>query len=186
LSALEIEVKIRFADAGAARSAITAAGGIETRGRHFEDNRVYDTPGSDLRDRGALLRVRETSDGGGVVTFKEKVESDLRAKVRREYEAEVRPAATFGEILQKAGFVPTYHYQKYRTVFRLDGAVIDLDETPMGCFVEIEAAASLIESVAKRLGARAEEFIVDDYRTIYHAWLADRGRPPSDMVFQDT
>jgi len=80
---LEIEVKIRFADAEAARRAILAAGGVERRARHFEENRLLDTASGDLVLRSALLRVRRTGDGLGVLTWKEKVVSEVKGDVRR-------------------------------------------------------------------------------------------------------
>jgi len=180
---LEIEVKIRFEGAEAARRAILAAGGAETRARHFEDNRILDTPAGDLATRQALLRVRSTSDGRGFVTFKEKVATDVRAKVRIERESEVSSADAIAAILEGAGFVTTYRYQKYRTVFRLGRATVDLDETPMGCFIEIEAERDAILEAASRLGAKESEFLVEDYRTLYHDWLREKGLPLSDMLF---
>jgi len=86
---------------------------------------------------------------------------------------------------ERAGFVSTYRYQKYRTMFRLGDATIDLDETPMGCFIEIEAPAAALASAAARLGAKESEFLVEDYRTLYREWLDARGLPPSDMIFED-
>lgn len=183
---LEIEVKIRFDGPEAARKAILAAGGVETRPRHFEENRIFDTPAGELVARSALLRVRETGDGEGVLTWKEKVASEARAKVRLEWETKVASPGTLVTILERAGFVVIYRYQKYRTVFELGGATIDLDETPMGCFIEIEAPAERIPVIAARLEAKESEFIVEDYRTLYREWLAERGREFGDMVFTDS
>lgn len=185
VEALEVEVKIRFEKPEAARRAILAATGVEKRSRYFEENRIFDTPGRDLAARGALLRIRCTSDGEGLLTFKEKVESEVRAKVRKEWEVRIDSPETLATVLTRAGFVTTYTYQKYRTVFRIGEAVVDLDETPMGCFVEIEGSPDSIREAAARLGARQSDFLVEDYRTIYHAWLAERGLPPADMVFPD-
>jgi len=185
VEALEVEIKIRFGDAESARRAILAAGGIETRPRHFEDNRLFDTPAGDLVARQALLRVRETSDGVGVLTFKEKVAGETRAKVRREWEVRVASPADLAAILERCGFVGTYRYQKYRTEFSVEGATVDLDETPMGCFVEIEAPMERLAALAASLGARDGDRLVEDYRSLYHAWLAERGLPPADMVFTD-
>jgi predicted adenylyl cyclase CyaB len=183
VSGLEIEVKIRFGGAEAARRAILAAGGVEVRARHVEDNRIYDTPAGDLAARSALLRVRAAGDGRGFVTFKEKVASDVHAKVRAEVEVEVSSADAMAAILEAAGWVPVYRYQKHRTVFRMSGAAVDLDETPIGCFVEIEASPEELRSAAARLGAGEDAFIVDDYRALHLRWLEERGLPRGDMVF---
>jgi adenylate cyclase class 2 len=182
---LEIEVKVRYPDAASARRAIVEAGGRERRARHFEENFVLDTAAGDLVARSALLRVRRSSDGEGFLTFKEKVVSEVKAKVRREWETRIERPEVLVTILERAGFLTVYRYQKYRTVFALDGATIDLDETPMGCFIEIEAAAEAIPIAAARLGVAESDFIVEDYRTLYRDWLEARGRPFADMVFED-
>jgi predicted adenylyl cyclase CyaB len=182
---LEIEVKVRYPDAASALRAIVAAGGRESRARHFEENFVLDTVAGDLVARSALLRVRRSSDGEGFLTFKEKVVSEVNAKVRREWETRIEKPEVLLTILEGAGFVIVYRYQKYRTVFALEGATVDLDETPMGCFIEIEAAAEAIPIAAARLGVAESEFIVEDYRALYREWLEARGRPFADMVFED-
>ncbi len=183
---IEREVKIRFADPTKAREAIVRAGGVESRARAFEDNRIFDNPERALAARGSLLRVRSTMGGGGRLTFKEKVESRSRAKVRREWEVVVEPAAVLAEILSRSGFSVVYRYQKYRTTFRIEDCLVELDETPIGCFVEIEGPEPAIFHVASRLGAATEDLISDDYRTLHLAWLEERGLPPGDMVFPDT
>jgi adenylate cyclase class 2 len=182
---LEIEVKLRFPGVEEALAAVEAAGAVEVRGRYFEDNRIFDNSRGELRERGALLRVRSASDGRGLLTYKEKVESQLRAKVRREWESPLPEPGTFAGILERAGFVAVYRYQKYRTVFRLGETTLEIDETPMGCFVEIEGSEKSVPIVAARMGASESDFIVDDYRTLYLAWLEERGLPPGDMVFPD-
>lgn len=183
---LEIEVKVRMKEgAGAARQALLAVGAVEVRARHFEENRILDTPGFALASRAALLRIRSTSDGQDVLTFKEKVGDDTRAKIRREWETRVGSASVLGAILERAGFVPTYRYQKHRTVYRLGEAVLDLDETPMGCFLEIEGSETSIAETMRRLGLGDADRIVEDYRTLWHAWLAGRGLPPADMLFPE-
>lgn len=182
---LETEVKIRLGSAAQARRAILEAGGVEARKRHFEDNRIFDNPGRSLTDRGALLRVRATSDGGGRLTYKEKVETAERVKIRREWETEADPPEIMARILEMTGFQVIYRYQKYRTVFRLGEAAIELDETPMGCFVEIEGPRAAIPEIAALLGVGEEGFITEDYRTLHLAWLEERGLPPGDMVFPE-
>lgn len=187
---LEIEVKLRMVSAGEARRRIESAGGRVIRDRHFEDNRIFDNPQRTLSARGALLRVRSTTDGGGRLTYKEKLgegeePAGFRAKVRREWEAEAQPPETAAQILAMTGFQVIYRYQKYRTVFRLEECAVELDETPIGCFVEIEGPRARILRVAELLGVTVEEFITEDYRSLHLAWLEERGLPPGDMVFKE-
>lgn len=183
MSRLEIEVKLRFGSPEEARKAIVAAGGVEKRSRHFEENRIYDASDGCLVRRQALLRLRATSDGQAWLTFKERVESSVHAKVREETEVSVASAVPLAAILEKLGFVTIYRYEKYRTVFEMSGAIVDLDETPMGCFVEIEAAEGRLEEVVSALGADPAEAITGDYRSLYKSWLEERGLPLEDMVF---
>jgi len=183
LSHLEIEVKLRFETAAAARSAILNAGGVEKRSRHFERNRIFDTPAGDLVSRLVLLRLRSTSDGRAWLTYKEKVASEIRAKVREETEIEVSSAENLAAVLGKLGFVTIYTYEKHRTVFEMDGATVDLDETPMGCFVEVEAPADRLEAIVSALGADPAGALTEDYRTLYKIYLEERGLPFTDMVF---
>ncbi len=182
---IEREVKIRFADPAKARGAIEAAGGVERHSRSFEDNRIFDNPSRSLASKSALLRVRATAGGQGRLTFKEKVATESRAKVRREWEVAVEEPGVLAEILSRAGFEVVYRYQKYRTTFRIEDCLVELDETPIGCFVEIEGPEPSIFSIAARLGAGGEDLIKEDYRSLHLAWLEERGLPPGDMVFQD-
>lgn len=182
---IETEVKIAFASAKAARDAILAAGGVERRARYFEDNRIFDNPARDLSARSALLRVRETSDGRGRLTYKEKIPGPARSKVRREWEVSVEPAKVLAEILAGAGFGVIYRYQKYRTGFRIADCAVELDETPIGCFVEVEGPDESIHRIASELGAPPAEICTEDYRSLHMAWLESRGLPAGDMVFPE-
>jgi len=54
-----------------------------------------------------------------------------------------------------------FRYEKYRTTFRLpdsnawaNGLLIELDETPIGTFVELEGPAAAIDRAAEELGLR--------------------------------
>ncbi len=182
---IEREVKIRFADPAKARSAIEAAGGVESRSRSFEDNRIFDSPSRSHASKRSLLRVRAVAGGQGRLTLKEKVDTESRAKVRREWEITVEAPGALAEIFSRVGFEVTYRYQKYRTSFRIEDCLVELDETPIGCFVEIEGPEPSIFDIATRLGAGEEDLIAEDYRSLHLAWLEERRLPPGDMVFQD-
>ena len=54
-------------------------------------------------------------------------------------------------ILVGLGFRPCYRYQKYRTLFAVGELQVCLDETPIGCFVELEGAPEAIDRAAERL-----------------------------------
>ena len=111
------------------------------------------------------------------------MESDLNAKVRKETETRIQSPTDLVRILEGLGFVTIYQYQKYRTVFRLGQATLDLDETPIGCFVEVEGSPDAIESSMSAMGMKDSTRIVENYRTLHMNWLEERELPKGPMLF---
>ena len=184
---LEREVKIRFASAEEARAAVAAVGAQPLRARRLQDDHLLDTPEGRLRDERSTLRVRLERRPGGpagdTVTFKGPPRADVM-KVREELETGVGDGALLLRVLERAGFRVWFRYQKHREEFTCAGAVVAIDETPCGVFVEIEGARSCVQQVANALGRTPDDYIVASYRTLYEADCARRGRPVADMVFE--
>ena len=67
--------------------------------------------------------------------------------------------------------VVCFEYGKYREKFDLAGAddsvEVCIDETPVGCFVEIEGSAASIEKVALDMGWSPDRYIVRNYVDLY-------------------
>ena len=191
-SRLEVEVKLGFPTIAEAMSRLARLPAVLERARRLERNEVFDTPDRSLSAAARLLRLREV-DGLGLLTWKEPSAADvtpgLRAKVRHEIETEVSSPAAFREILQRLGYVVVYRYEKYRSDLAWQdpetekSLAISLDETPIGVYVELEGPKESIDRAAGRMGLGEEEYILDDYRSLHHAWLAARGLPGADMVF---
>ena len=179
----EIEVKLPYASVADARRALTAIGAETVRERHFEDNALFDRNG-ELKDSKRLVRVRRV-DGEAWVTFKGPTgEEPGRHRVRVEHETAVGDGAVMHRILDGVGFAVSYRYQKYRTLFRLGELVICLDETPIGCFVELEGAPDDIDSAAAALGFSSGDYITASYREL-HREEREAGRYAGrDMVFE--
>ena len=194
----EIEVKLRVTDLHATARAIKALGAI-SHGRVFEQNTLYDTPRSDLRRRGWLLRVRmETSAKPGasigrirrvLLTSKAPMRQahgtrkSPRYKERAERELVADPSRDWPASLAALGFKPSFRYEKYRTSFRLRGLHMDLDETPVGVFLELEGQPRAIDRVARALGYTPADYIRGTYWDVYAADCRLRGREPKNMVF---
>ena len=95
-------------------------------------------------------------------------------------------------ILQAMGLVKVWRYEKYRSYFGWTdpgcGATLSiaLDETPIGVFLELEGEKQAIDAAAARMGFVEAEYVLEDYRSLHLAWLAARGLPPSDLVFDAT
>jgi len=175
---LEIEVKIRVAAAETWRHRLAACGAEAVAPRQLERDQVYDTPAGDLGGRGMLLRLRRCGDAC-VLTLKEPPPAnDPAFKVRRETEVQVSDFTAMERVLLAVGLQPRFAYEKYRETFALDGALVLLDETPIGTFLEIEGEPGAIDRAAARLGFSRSDYLRDSYRSLF---LLAGGR--GDMLF---
>jgi adenylate cyclase, class 2 len=190
----EIEVKLPVRDVAEMARRLRRMGAAD-RGRVFEQNTLYDTPDAGFRRNGRLLRVRvETSAKARrrvVLTSKAPAppvrgRSSQRAprhKERLEREVGVRDPRSVVHQLRVIGLRPSFCYEKYRTSLRLAGLHLDLDETPVGNFLELEGRPAVIDRVARALGYNSRDYIRATYWDLYIADCRRRGRPPQNMVF---
>jgi len=185
---LEIEVKLRVIDGDDAMTRLARLPATLVERRGFEHNEIFDTGDGALKAVSRLLRLRVT-DERSLLTFKEKVESELHAKVRSEVETEVASPEAVRLILRGLGMAPVYRYQKYRSYHAWtdpesgEGLSISVDETPIGVYVELEGPKPAIDAAAGKMGYTEKDYILDDYRTLHLAWLDQRGLPHGDLVF---
>ncbi len=179
---VEIEVKLRIGKTADVESRLRLLGAYLESGRSLEDDILYDFPDRRLTRAGQLLRLRRRPDGA-LVTFKEPMEADGGAKVRREIETRLDSSEVMVGIFTALGMTPVWRYQKYRTTYRLGGLHALVDELPIGNFLELEGPKAEIDRWAGALGFRAEDYLADTYRDLYEAWVAERGVPEGDMVF---
>lgn len=175
---LEREAKLRVADAAAARRAVEVLGARLRRARHFEDNLLLDDTSGSLALRGTALRLRRT-EGRAVLTFKgPRQEDGSGVKIRSEIEFEVADGDEAQALLSALGFLPAFRYQKFREVWDWKDAEIDVDETPLGTFLEIEGPSATIAEAAQVLGLVPSDYVLESYPALYRA-AGGRG----DMVF---
>ena len=178
---VEHEIKLPFDTVDAARHAVSAAGGRLDVPRRLIDDRLFDTEDGRLGGRGGTLRVRR--DGtGGFITFKGPVQPGA-VKSREEIETSVGSADVAETIVLALGFRRVFHAEKYREEYLIGNARVTIDETPIGVFVEIEAAPALIDVTAARLGRGRDDYRLDSYPSLYVAWCRARGLTPGDMTF---
>ncbi len=181
---LEREIKLRFASAEAARSAIQQLGATSLRPRRLQADAVFDTPDRTLSSQGEVLRVR-VEEGSDSVTFKHPA-AHPTMKLREEFETEVGDGALLITILTKLGFEIVFRYEKYREEFAHDDVIVAIDETPVGTFVEIEGSDAGIMATAALLGRGPGDFVVDSYRALFVRACLESGVKPTDMVFPST
>jgi adenylate cyclase, class 2 len=180
-------------------------------GRVHEWNVLFDTPQGDLARRGQLLRIRtETPKAKSkarkaalpkrvLLTFKRPIaaegapsttsQENHRHKVREELELDVSDAAVLTKIFEGLGMRGWFRYEKRRTTFRLPksswakGLLIELDETPIGTFVELEGPPTAIDRAAKVLGFSKQDYILQNYVALYVEDCRKHCTEPKDMVF---
>jgi adenylate cyclase class 2 len=181
-------------------------------GRVHEENLIFDTPEGGLAKHGQLLRVRtetpelaKKSQGQKaarvVLTFKRPPEGvparfgeaggGHRHKVREEIEVEVADSGPLTKIFEGLGMRGWFRYEKYRTTFKLGaakkwaaGLLVEVDETPIGAFVELEGPGEAIDRAAQEFGYSKKDYVVRSYLSLYLDDCRRRGEQPSDMVFQ--
>ena len=113
-----------------------------------------------------------------------------RHKVREEIEVEIADAEVMSKIFLGLGMKGWFRYEKYRTTYALPGSarwakglLIELDETPIGAFVELEGPPGAIDQAASRLGFSHGDYILKTYLQLYIEDCRRRGAEPRDMVF---
>jgi adenylate cyclase class 2 len=160
--------------------------------RHLEDNFLFDHKEGFLANERMLLRLRIMAspeppfkERKALLTFKGVPEVSDGVKKREEIECEVKESDNFKFILFKLGFEITFRYQKYRTVYRLQNAGLDIciDETPIGSFLELEGEILRIHEVASKLGYNRDDYITQSYATLYYRWCQKMGSTEPYMVF---
>jgi len=211
---IEIKLKISDVKALKRRLKRLAARTIASgTGRVHEWNVIFDTPQGDLAKHGQLLRIRtETPESKSkasraaarhrfVLTYKRPLDAPSQAsgnaqeshrhKVREEIELEISDAGVLTKIFEGLGLRRWFRYEKYRTTFRLPaasswakGLLIELDETPIGTFVELEGPPSAIDRAAQELGFSVRDHIVNTYLGLYIEECRRQGKQPKDMVFE--
>jgi len=180
----EVEVKLRMADPRSAAALLLGHDFRVIHERAFESNMLFDTPERALRAERRLLRVREF---GGVATLTYKGTPETgRHKSREELETDVSDAETLRLMLGRLGYVPFFRYEKYRAIFHRPGepaGLAVLDETPIGCWVELEGAPDWIDANAARLGFSPDQYITESYGALWLSYCREHGLNSTDMVF---
>lgn len=181
---LEREVKARVADLEACRLALRGAGAEPVEGPHVEDDLVLDDENGSLRARDLLLRVRRKLGAdrrGGIVTFKGPARIERGIRLREEIETSVADVEAVLAVLAHLGWAPSFRYQKRRSLHRLGDALVALDETPLGPFVEVEGSDEAIAHAASLLGLDEREFLTESYPDL---WRREHGPSPPPMLLE--
>jgi adenylate cyclase class 2 len=181
---LEQEAKFRLASAEEGVSKLAALGADVAKPRHFEANILYDFRDERISKRDEALRLRRVDDEAWL-TWKGPQHGSGRIKRRRELETRVDDGDAVEGILDALGAEECFRYEKYRACYRLQGALLTLDETPIGVFLEIEATPELIAELASELGLTMADAISLSYPRLYERYRLEIPDAPRFMVFPE-
>jgi adenylate cyclase class 2 len=178
----EVEIKFRVDDQRTLTRRLRAAGFRQVTRRTREQNTLYDLPGSPLRKRGELFRLRKYGTGW-LLTHKAKSKV-TRYKTRVETETKIADGDKLEKILLALGYAPTFRYEKYRAEWSDGQGHVVVDETPIGWYGEIEGPGSWIDRTAQRLGIDRKSYITQSYAELFFAWKRQTRSRASEMTFQ--
>ena len=201
--ASEREIKLRVSNVQGIKAALArllAEPCGSGNGRVHEWNTIFDTARQDLAKKGQLLRIRKETRAGEsekvrfILTFKQPSDAERDGhghKVREEIETEVNDGEALNRIIEGLGVSAWFVYEKYRTTWKLPDSEswardlsIELDETPIGTFLELEGPAEAIDRAARELGYSKEDYITNSYLGLYLDECRRRGELPGNMVFE--
>ena len=213
-STQEVEIKLRVKDVSALRRRLKQLNAKEISPRTHEFNTLYDTPKKDLARRGQLIRIRTEQPSprpsrknrpqptSAILTYKGPPQAQRRArsaihssrnngryKVREEAEVTVSDEEQARRILNALGHRPVFRYEKFRTTYVHPGIrnlKIELDETPIGTFLELEGSPSAIDRVSRLLGFSPSDYITQSYGALHIAAHRLGKNKPANMLFTPT
>ncbi len=126
----------------------------------------------------------------GIPSLEARFVSTGRHKVREEIEVEVAQPAPLAAILKALGMRAWFQYEKFRSTYRFAARVhwaldllIELDETPIGAFVELEGPPEAIDRAAALLGFARKDYITKSYLALYLDECRVQGSTPGNMLF---
>lgn len=179
---VEHEAKFRLQHCPDMEPRLRSAGRLRTPW-HFESNTVYDRAG-ELAASGRLLRLRRAATC--TLTFKEPAPEPATPGVKSRLERETRidDPLVMDAILRGLGYTPRLRYEKFRSVWELPRGLICLDILPFGHFLEIEAPAERIASLALLVGLDPGDALDESYHALHRSWRREHGLEAcEDFVF---
>jgi adenylate cyclase class 2 len=181
--ATETEVKLRLPDGAAAVRGLLDRMGYYSQGsRELEVNQLYDH-GGELQASDRVLRLRSFGEKWTITYKGPAVEGPHKS--REELELHIDDGLAMEQILRALGYLPTFRYEKYRTIFEseTESGVIVLDETPIGDFLELEGLGEWIDRTTEKLGFLTKDYVLSTYSTLYEEYQKQHPNLPRNMVF---
>ena len=179
----EVEIKFVVHDVATLQEKLRALGFRLQTPRTHEINTLYDTAKGQLRKGGQLLRLRQYGDAW-TLTHKAPGRKGIH-KTRAETETPVADGEKMHAILLALGYLPSFHYEKFRAEWSDTQGHVVVDETPIGSLAEIEGPPEWIDATAERLGVNRKQYITKNYAQLFEDWKQRTGSSAHAMTFAD-
>lgn len=183
---IEVEAKLKVDSLEPVARRLEALG-AEHIGRVVQTDCYFDDASDSLKHADSALRIRCESAGEretNILSYKGPREPE-KFKTRKELELAVPDADVAGRLLEALGYQKKLVFQKKRSLWRLAGCEVALDELPLlGFFVEIEGPGEVeIIQVQRRLNLDGLEHIPDSYALLMSRELSRRGKRRREVFF---
>ena len=162
---LEIEIKLRIPSTGWMGPKLLAAGFNPAHPAAVEANELWDRLG-ELRAGDSALRLRRYGEQA-TLTWKGPKVADPHLKLRPEVETRVADPEAMEGILRALGFAPALTMVKTRSIWTRGELEACLDETPFGCFLELEGAREAIAEAMAELDLGSDLVEPRSYADLY-------------------
>lgn len=188
----EIEVKFYVRDLARVEQTLQKLNARMAQKRALETNLRFDTTENSLGRYRHVLRLRRPAPGylpedpQGLLTYKGPTQSGQSISIRQEIEVVVSDFETALHLLEALGYQVVVMYEKWRTVYRVGDVDVDLDETPLGNFLEIEGPDTAgIQEVALLLGLDWEARSGESYMALFNRVRLARGLSVQNLSFAE-
>ena len=150
--------------------------------RVLEMNFRFDLPDGSLRATGRVLRLRQDTEAH--LTYKSEGQNNEGVLARQEIEMIVEDFDKARQFLEALGYQISMYYEKYRTTYELEHALIMLDEMPYGNFVEVEGeTVEQIQAVSTQIGLKWTAAIGAGYTALFETVRKSLNLPFQDISF---
>ena len=146
--------------------------GAAFAGEDFEENILFSS--DELLAKRAVLRLRRIG-ARTILTYKQKIQSDIAAKHHLEHETEVADFDELAKIFENLGYRRSLVYEKRRRTWNFRQVEIVLDTLPFGEFMEIEGSLTAIAETEMFLGAEDYEVVPETYPNLTLKFGTRRG-----------
>lgn len=175
-SPLETELKLRIPATAPYRSLLEALGFREITPSQPEISVLWDHS-RELGSGGCALRTR-TYAGQTRLTWKGPKIPHALLKIRPEHETGIEDGEALEAILRALGFEPVMSMQKVRAVWQRAEVEACLDETPFGCYLELEGEPQAIRIAMEGLGLAPDRAEHRSYPELYQNEGLGKVTPP--------